>query len=102
MQRGIDGRGIVSGKNTGLQFSNPVPALRFGQAGASCQMPLEREFIKFVIIERSKFRGQASKGPDEAKLRFDVVDDATEPKLLHELETALSFPLHINQLISCN
>ena len=63
-------------------------------------MALEPKLIKLIIIEGSKFRSQAAKGPDEAELRFDVVDDATEPDFLCELEATLGSVLHLDQLIS--
>src|SRR5215469_8676300 len=57
--------------------------------------------VEFLIIERSKFRSQSAKRPDESELGRDLVDDETEPNLLREPEVILSFTLHINQLISC-
>src|SRR5215472_15070564 len=64
-------------------------------------MALEPKLIELIIIEGSKFRSQAPKGPDEAELRCDVVDDATEPDFLSKLKTTLRFALHLDQLISC-
>src|SRR5262249_38101995 len=75
--------------------------LGFRQARVTCQIALEPKLIKLIIIEGSKFPSQAAKGPDEAELRFDVVDDATEPNLLYKLEATLGFTLHLNQLVSC-
>src|SRR5262249_14491830 len=100
-QRGIDGGSIVSGKNAGLQFSDPIPTLRFRQSRVTCQVALELKLIKLIIIEGSKFRSQAAKSPDKAKVRFDVVDDATELNLLRKLEATLGFTLRLNQVISC-
>ena len=46
----------------------------------TCQMTLER---------------QATKCPDESELRSDVIYDATETDVCHELETTLGFTLHL-------
>src|SRR5580692_11464400 len=92
---------IVSGKETRLQFSDPIPALKFGQGRIASQIVLEPKLIELIIIERSKFCSQSAKGPDKAKLRFEVIHDETESNLLCKLETLLGFTLRIAQVISC-
>src|SRR5262245_2826594 len=100
MQNGIGSGSIVSGKHAGLQFSDPIPTLGLRQGRITCQIALEPELIKLIIIEGSKLRGQAAKGPNEAELRSDVVDDATESHPFYKLETTLRCTLHLHQRIS--
>ena len=92
---------MVSGKKASLQFSDPIPALKFRQGGITSQIALKPKLIELIIVEGSEFRSQTAKGPDKAELRFDVVDDETKPNLLCKLETILGFALHLIQLISC-
>ena len=75
----MDGGSIVSGKKAGLQFADPIPTLKFRQGRVTCQIAPEPKLIELIIVEGSKFRSQTAKGPDEAELRFDVIDDETEP-----------------------
>src|SRR5262245_19843401 len=97
----MDDGSIVSGKIAGLKFSDPIPTLKFRQGRVTSQIALEANLIELIIVEGSKFRSQAAKAPDKAELRFDVVDDETESKLLCKLEVILGFTLHLSQLISC-
>jgi hypothetical protein len=100
-QGGIDGGSIVSGKKAGLQFSDPIPALKFRQSRVTCQMMLESKIIESLIVEGAKFRGQPTKGANKSEVRGDVVNDETEPNLVCKLEAILGFTLHLSQLISC-
>ena len=91
---------MVSGKKAGLQFSDPIPALKFRQSRVTYQMALEPKLIESLIVEGAKFRGQPAKGPDKSELSCYVVNDETKPNLVRKLETILGFTLHLNQLIS--
>jgi len=53
-----------------------------------------------VVIEEAKLSSQTAKGSDEAELRSDVVDDATEPNPLYKLEATLRFSLYLGQRVS--
>jgi len=99
-QRGVDGRSIVSGKETSLQFSDPIPALKFRQSRVTCQTALESKLIESLIIERAEFRGQPTKGSDKSELHREVVNDETEPNLLGKREGILGFALYLSELIS--
>ena len=65
-QRSFEGRSIVPGKKTGLQFSNRIPALKFREGRGTCEMALEPTLIKLIIVERPKNGSEAAKGLDEA------------------------------------
>ena len=58
-------------------------------------MTLEPKLVEAFVIERAEFRCQATKCPDEPELRGDVIYDETEPDVSRELETRLSFTLHL-------
>src|SRR4029450_1093683 len=96
----MDRGSIVSGKKTGLQFSDPIPTLKFRQGRITCQIALKPELIELIILERAKFRSETAKAPDKAELHFDVVDNETEPDLLRKPEASLGFTLDLDQRIS--
>src|SRR5262249_4742894 len=101
VQRGIDCGEVISRKKPSLQFPDPVPALEFRQGRIAGQIPLKVMLVELSIVEGSKFRSQTAKGPHQAELRFDVVDDETEPNFSCEVEAILGLTLHVNQWISC-
>ncbi len=58
-------------------------------------MTLEPKLVEAFVTERAEFRRQATKCPDEPELRGDAIYDEPEPHVSRELETSLSFTLHL-------
>ena len=58
-------------------------------------MTLELSLVDAFVIERTESRCQATKRPDKPELRGDAVHDENEPDVRRELETRLSFTLHL-------
>src|SRR5215467_14995276 len=63
-------------------------------------MALESELIKLSIVEATKFRGQATKGTDQPKLRNDDVNNKAEARFPRKRENILCFPMHLCERIS--
>jgi hypothetical protein len=63
-------------------------------------MTFELKLVEGIVIERTEFRFQAPKCPDQRELRFDLDNDAAEPHFFGKLEARLSFTLHLRQRIS--
>src|ERR1700746_3950695 len=63
-------------------------------------MILELNLVKVSVTERTEFWCQATKCPDKRELCADDVYDNTERDVTHELETSLSFALHLGQRVS--
>src|SRR5215471_20638102 len=101
MQRCIDGRSIIAGKEASLKLSDRIPAVNFRQSRVIPQMVFESKFIKSLIVERAKFWGQSTKRPDKSELRGELVNNETELNLLGKPEAILGFTFHLSQLISC-
>ena len=58
-------------------------------------MTLELKLVEALITEHAEFHCQATKCPDEPELRGDGIYNVPEPDLSRELETSLSFTLHL-------
>src|ERR1700677_3588313 len=63
-------------------------------------MTLELKLVKVSVTERTEFRCQTPKCPDQYKLRSDDIYDETKRDVTRELEASLSFTLHLGQRIS--
>jgi hypothetical protein len=63
-------------------------------------MTLELKLVEVIVIERTEFRFQAPKCPDQRELRSDLVSDAAKPYFFSKREARLSFTLHLRQRVS--
>src|SRR5690242_21692329 len=96
----MDSGTIVSGKETGLHLSGPIPELRQTQNRVTRQMALELKLIKPVVIEAAKFQGQPTEHSDDLDLCGDDVNNEAEARSPGKLEAVLGFRLYLGKLIS--
>ena len=78
-----------------MYLSDPIPALGDGQSAVTCQMTLKTELVEMFVIECAEIWCHAAKHSDEPELRGDAIHNETEPDVRRELETRLSFTLHL-------
>src|ERR1700720_1395169 len=71
IQRRLNRRRVVSGKETRLYLSDPIPTFRQRKTSVTCQMTLELKLVEVLVIERAEFRCQATKCPDDSEQRGD-------------------------------
>src|SRR5271165_5508827 len=100
-RRRIDGRGIVAGKEAGLELSDPVAGFRKNQIRILREPALDLKLVKLAVVEGAEFPRLAAQRTDEAALRAGEVYDELEPHLLRKREANLHLALHFNERISC-
>src|SRR5215470_4475368 len=91
---------IVSRKEARLDLSDPIPVFRDHERAIAGQMTLELYFVKAFLVEGAESRRHSPQRTDESALRRDNSDDHTESDTSRELETSLSFTLHLGQRVS--
>src|SRR5271165_1507412 len=99
-RRRIDGRGIVAGKEAGLELSDPVAGFRKNQIRIVREPALDLKLVKLAVVEGAEFPRLAAQRTDEAALRAGEVYDELEPHLLRKRQANLHLALHFNERIS--
>src|SRR5208337_377626 len=99
-RRRIDGRGIVAGKEAGLELSDPVAGFRKNQIRTVREPALDFKLVKLAIVEAAEFPRPAAQRADEAELGAGEVYDELEPRLLREREANFHLALYFNERIS--
>src|ERR1700747_3107124 len=92
----VDGRGIVAGIKTRLEFSHTVQPLGKRRVRVSGEPGVTDLFI----VEGAKFPRQAAQRPDELEVRLDDRNDVYQLRLLGKSASPFDLALHLAERIS--
>src|SRR5262249_20807166 len=82
---------IVAGKVARLHFANRIKAFLNGQERVARQVTFERDFVDQFTVEAAEYRRQATKRPNECKLKNRVVSSAAELRFSGQRQGILRF-----------